>query len=130
MKKAKPDAFVFPPEEGSFRTPYVHSESVTRAGARLAEDLGHTKPAPWTIRDLRRTFITWAHETGHEPDLVRRLTGHAPQDVHGRVYDQSKRLDAMRMLLNEWAAYVALCGAKEARTKAPNVLQLGEAKRG
>ncbi|HUQ35195.1 MAG TPA: integrase arm-type DNA-binding domain-containing protein [Aestuariivirga sp.] len=129
LKRAKPNSFVFPAEEGSQRSPHVHKESITRAGARLVDELGHTKPAPWTIRDLRRTFITWAHETGHEPELVRRVTGHAARDVHGRVYDRSKRLDAMRALLNEWAAYVAACGAKEAAKAEPNVVQLSMSKR-
>lgn len=137
LKKAKPDLFVFPAVPhmqrkaggGSLRAPHIHRESVTRAGTRIVLDLGHTKPAPWTIRDLRRTFITWAHETGHEPDLVRRITGHAAQDVHGRVYDRSKRLETMRLLLNEWAAYVAECRAKEAKQEASNVLLLNTAKR-
>ncbi len=130
-KQGKPDSFIFPAvtETGRrgrkiTRAGHLHRESVTRAGARLAVDLGHEEPQRWTIHDLRRTFITWAHELGYEPELVRRVTGHAARDVHGRVYDRSKRMEAMRQLLNDWAAHVADCGAKEAGQDASNVVRL------
>lgn len=114
----RPGAYIFPasPEMqrkalagGGIRAPHVHRESVTRAGARIADDLGHTVPVPWTIHDLRRTFISWAHENGYEPDLVRKATGHKPSDVHGRVYDRSTRVELMRGMMTAWADHIEAC---------------------
>jgi integrase len=76
---------------------------VSRAARKIVKALGHQ---PWTPHDLRRTVVSIMAELGIDGDIRRRVTGHQAQDVHGRVYDQANRQNAVRAALLQVEQYV------------------------
>jgi integrase len=64
---------------------------------------------PWTLHDLRRTFVTGANELGLMPHVieavVNHVTGVAKAGVAG-VYNKSVLLDERREALRQWADHV------------------------
>lgn len=90
----------------------IPSDEVSRAARRIVKALGHQ---PWTPHDLRRTVVSIMAELGIDGDIRRRITGHQAQDVHGRVYDQAHRQNAVRAALLQVEQYVSEAARKVAQ---------------
>ncbi len=99
----------------------IPSDEVSRAARRIVKTLGH---APWTPHDLRRTAVSIMAEQGIDGDIRRRITGHQAQDIHGRVYDQANRQNAVRAALLQVEEHVFAAALKVASTVPPNVVSI------
>jgi integrase len=69
----------------------------------------------WTLHDLRRTFSTWANETGIEPHIVEaclnHVSGAARRGVAG-IYNKARYRAQKSAVLAVWEAYIrGLVGA-------------------
>jgi integrase len=100
-----PDDLVFPLLKGG----RIPSNEVSRAARKIVKALGHQ---PWTPHDLRRTVVSVMAELGIDGDIRRRITGHQAQDVHGRVYDQAHRQNAVRAALLQVEQHVSEAARK------------------
>jgi len=93
------------------------SKCKARLDERLLLDDVKTRPeaatnqeiSRWTLHDLRRTFATWANESGHEPHVVEavlnHISGSARRGVAG-VYNRSRYSVQKRALLKAWEAHL------------------------
>src|SRR5262245_27705301 len=87
--------------------------------ARIAASTGKPLP-PWTVHDLRRTFVT--HVSEHDfaaPHVVEAIINHISGGKAGvaGVYNKALYLDERRKALEQWAAHVAALVA--GKNKAP-----------
>ena len=97
----EPSPWLFPSARG--RKP-LEPGALTRALNRNREIL---KIGDATIHDLRRTFATHLGELGIAPETIRVLLNHAAPDLTGRVYNRSLNLDARRLAMEAWCAWLA-----------------------
>lgn len=111
------DDLLFPLPNGGL----VPSNEVSRAARKIVKALGHQS---WTPHDLRRTVVSIMAELGVDGDIGRRITGHQAQDVHGRVYDQAVRQNAVRAALLEVQEHVLAAARKVAAAVPPNVVSI------
>ncbi len=85
------------------------SRCKARLDARLAA--GGAEGAPWTLHDLRRTFVTRMNDMGvAEPHVIEALVNHhsgtAKRGVAG-VYNRSAYREQKRTALTTWADHLA-----------------------
>jgi integrase len=60
-----------------------------------------------TVHGFRKTFSTWAHEDGRfAHNDIELALGHAPEGNQvSHIYNQAKRLEPRRLLMEAWAEY-------------------------
>jgi integrase len=92
LSDQSPDALLFSAPHGG----EIPENDVSRAARKIVDAINMV---PWTPRDLRRTAISRLTDLGNDGDVRRRATGHAANDVHGRVYDRAERLQEGREAL-------------------------------
>src|SRR5262249_10977334 len=75
----------------------TYADAAGKVFSRIVRKLGITDPA-LVLHSLRHGGITKLHEAGCPPDIARMLTGHAENDVHGKVYvhRENIRLSVLR----------------------------------
>ncbi len=112
-----PEELVFPLPKGG----RIPSNEVSRAARKIVKAIGHV---PWTPHDLRRTVVSVMAELGIDGDIRRRITGHQAQDVHGKVYDQANRQNAVRAALLQVEGYVSDAALKVAVALPENVVSI------
>ncbi len=114
------------PEVELFRRPEggaVDSNAVTKAAVAIRDAIGHSG---YTTRDIRRTVTTILGDLGIDSDLKRMVTGHAGTDVHSKVYDRSRRVEAVRGVLQQVEDHVLKCSAKAAENDAAGIESWGK----
>jgi len=104
------------PEGGS-----VEPQAISKAVRALRARLGQER---WTPHDLRRTLISALHEAGFGEGVIRRIAGHTATDVHGAVYDRSKRLESVGKALAHYESHVLSCAAAVGAARESNVVAL------
>lgn len=110
-RAASPDAPLFRRPEGGD----LDSNAVSKAAVAIRDAIGHEG---YTARDIRRTVATILGDLGIDSDLKRMVTGHSAKDVHGKVYDRSRRVEAVRGVLQQVEDHVLRCAAKAAENAA------------
>ena len=89
--------------------------------ARLTADRGEALP-PWTLHDLRRTFVTHISEQGFaQPHVVEAIVNHvsgAKSGVAG-VYNRAAYLDEKRRALELWGNFIEWLVAGRASKTVP-----------
>ena len=79
----------------------------SRSKRRLDERL--PKMAPWTVHDLRRSFVTHLSENGFaQPHVVEAIVNHISGSKAGvaGVYNRAAYLNEKRQVLEMWGAHV------------------------
>jgi integrase len=91
-----------------------HRDPARRAGAPSVLDVirkcirENPGLAPFTARDLRRTFKTLAGDAGIPKEMRDRLQNHVQGDVSSRHYDRYGYLPERRAAMAKWATYLDL----------------------
>jgi integrase len=114
-----PDTSLFLKPEGG----EIDSNAVSKAAVVVRDAIGH---AGYTARDIRRTATTILGDIGVDSDLKRMVTGHAAKDVHGKVYDRSRRVEAVRAALQKVEDHVLKCAAKADENETAGVESWGK----
>jgi len=112
-----PEELVFPLPRGG----RIPSNEVSRVARTIVKALKHP---PWTPHDLRRTAVSVMAELGIDGDIRRRITGHQAHDVHGRVYDQANRQEAVRAALLQVEQHVSAAALMVAEVRPQNVVSI------
>jgi integrase len=107
-RAGKSARYLFPAEQGSKRTPYLHPESLSRAFSRACSRLSIVGAS---THDLRRTALSGLAELGHE-GVAGRIAGHRGSGVFAVHYDRSRRFDAMRAALLDWSTAIDAARAR------------------
>ena len=85
--------------------------------------------APWTIHDLRRSFVTHMSENGFaQPQVVEAIVNHVSGSKAGvaGVYNRAAYLNEKRQALEVWGAHVAaLVSGRRSKVVPLSVRQLG-----
>jgi integrase len=78
------------------RKPHINGESVSRAMARLREEIGLKDVR---VHDFRKCLTTWLAEQGVARDVRKHILHHAPEDVMDAHYDFSTLEGTVRSAL-------------------------------
>jgi integrase len=100
-----------PPNRHGLFFPHRHDPSRPALAAGLRDEIQKflaDKPsfAPFTPKDLRRTFKTLAGAAGIPKEMRDRLQNHAKCDVSSRHYDRYDYLPEKRAAMDKWADYL------------------------
>jgi integrase len=85
------------------RKPHINGESVSRAMARLREEIGLKDVR---VHDFRKCLTTWLAEQGVARDVRKHILHHAPEDVMDAHYDFSTLEGPVRSALQAWADHI------------------------
>jgi hypothetical protein len=84
----------------------------------------HSGFAPFTARDLRRTFKTLAGDAGISKEMRDRLQNHVESGVSAKHYDRYGYLPERRAAMDTWAAYLDRVIAGTVDDRGGNVVAL------
>lgn len=94
------DGLLFPARAGAKRGKHMTAESVSRAAARL------NVCAPFTPRDLRRTWKSRAGEAGIDRFTRDLIQQHARGDTGSKHYDHTDYMPQMRGAMAKWQVWL------------------------
>ncbi len=93
------------------RKPHINGESVSRAMARLREEI---ELEDVRVHDFRKCITTWLAEQGVPREVRKHIMHHGPEDVTDAHYDFSTLEGPVRTALQAWADHVcALAAGRE-----------------
>jgi integrase len=96
------------------RKPHINGESVSRAMARLREEI---QLKDVRVHDFRKCITTWLAERGFRREVRKHIMHHGPQDVTDAHYDFSTLEGPVRSALQAWADHV--CALARGREQPP-----------